>query len=696
MNAGAPTKFPLLRDLGLLLALVALVFGLRWTTFRAAPWNVDETIHAAVGRVLQDGGVLYRDAIDQRGPLTYHVVAAVFGVAGENNLAAVRAVVAALIAGTAFSLFLALHRRGGFVAGLAAALLYAVFSSTALYSGDAYAIHTEWFLAFFSSAAAATFLAAPAAPSARRLFATGLLLGAAFLSKQPGLLDAAAPAVVVAWLAGRGELPARHSLRLFAAFAAGWFAPVAAALAWFAAHHALRDAIFYAWTYNVSYYGPEITTAERLHALRIPFQLFWSAGGVLVIAWAGALLTGLLRLIGRGALETAARATVFVYVAIWSLTALAGSASGGRDFEHYTIQFLPAFCAATGLALGALARAAAGQRNGLVRGLIVLAGVSLLVPPARSLGRLRGRAPIYDPTVRVSQYIREHSDPADRIFVWGFQSEIYFNSDRRPASRFVYCSFLTGLIPWTNVAPERDTRYAIVPGAMTQLLQDLAAHPPRFIVDCSVGPNRHWEKYPPDNFPELQRLIRQNYRQVEPHVFLHQGFRLYQRLTEAELAARGSEPTVPAEVLASLDVDGLRPVRAAGLPGGLYRQMGVPRREFFAHAPSSITYRLPATIAGVSGSFGIRPQAFAANNPGPTDGAEFIVRWRPDGGAEQVLLRRLLRPRDEPADRTEQTFQFALSPHAGGEIEFIVEAGPADNNASDWAIWTGLAFRSAP
>lgn len=71
------------------LVLVVLTIGviwLRWPTFGFNVWNVDEAIHAAIARILMDGGVLYQDAIDIRHPLTYYVVAGIFSVFGENNI----------------------------------------------------------------------------------------------------------------------------------------------------------------------------------------------------------------------------------------------------------------------------------------------------------------------------------------------------------------------------------------------------------------------------------------------------------------------------------------------------------------------------------------------------------------------------------------------------------------------------------
>ena len=68
----------------LILLLVGWVCWLRGPSLTVPMWNVDETIHATVAEVLLDGGTLYRDAIDQRTPLTYFVTTAVFAVTGSS------------------------------------------------------------------------------------------------------------------------------------------------------------------------------------------------------------------------------------------------------------------------------------------------------------------------------------------------------------------------------------------------------------------------------------------------------------------------------------------------------------------------------------------------------------------------------------------------------------------------------------
>lgn len=172
-----------------------------WISFLRGPslnesvWNVDETIHATVANVLLDGGILYVDAIDQRSPLTYYATAAVFAVSG-SSLEALRYFVMVLIILAAWMLGRTVWRQQGVLAGACAAAVFAAFSNHLMHSGDTFAVHTEWFVVFFTVAALWLFLGgnSPVA-SPRRCTAAGLCLGLAVMSKQSALLDLA-PAVV--------------------------------------------------------------------------------------------------------------------------------------------------------------------------------------------------------------------------------------------------------------------------------------------------------------------------------------------------------------------------------------------------------------------------------------------------------------------------------------------------------------------
>lgn len=508
--------------LGLFL-LVGVVIALRWPTFGFEVWNVDEAIHAAVARTLQNGGILYRDAIDQRTPLSYYAVAALFTATGANNIWAMHALATALIVGTMVGLFLIGRKWRTPATGLGAALVYGIFSTSLFYPGDAYALNTEWFVAGFTTWAAWAFWRGAWTLS-------GLLFGLAFLSKQPALLDLGAPLLVLVYHAWEDRLAWRQSLRRGAKLLAGFTLPVALATGYFALHGALADFYFYAWQYNLRYYAPEIAPLDRALSALKPFQLIWTHYPMMLVAFLLTTTFALLRSVQLRPTAEEKRANgLWLYVLIWSLTGLAGATASGRGFDHYYIQFLPACCLSLALGWSGLTAWAwtAPTSRWRQAGVVVLTGL-ILLQYTQGVRHFHATARLpEDPSRRAGEFIKAHTTPDERLFVWGYHPDLYLFADRRPASRFIYGSFLTGLIPWTNVAADRDTAYAIVPGARATLLHELETVRPTFIVDCSVGPNRFWSKYPLSTFPELQQFITEHYVLAEPVQFGGQGFGLY-------------------------------------------------------------------------------------------------------------------------------------------------------------------------
>ncbi len=788
---------------GPLLLLAALIFAgvfwLRWPSLGFAVWNVDEAIHAAVGRVLLHGGLLYRDAIDLRAPLTYYVVAGIFGVCGENNLWAVQAFATLLIAATAFLLYLVGRAMRSPSTGLWAALLYPCLATGLFYQGDAFASNTEWYVAFFTTAAAAVFWRGSQPAGRAGLFAVGALSGLAFLSKQPALLDLAAPVLTLGYLAWQTPAERRGLPSRLLALVGGFLLPVLLTVAYFVGHGALDELFFYSWTFNFVYYVPEVTTADRLASFVVPWQLLWKFSPLVLAAGIGTAGYLAFRLTRRSAPATEGTGRpALLYLGVWSASSLVAAATGGRGFEHYFIQWLPTFCLLAGWGLAGAGRLVSlpGRHRAarFALGAILAVAAGLLLKNTLA-ARHRTLSP--DPSLRAAQFIQAHTTPDERVFVWGFQPEIYLFSDRLPASRYVFGTYLTGLISLSDAAPDRDTSAAIVPGAMETLLQDLEKNRPAFIVDCSAGPNRHWDKYPLDRFSRLHDFIGRHYVVVEPGQFLPQGFRLFlikdeyrrrplplaggdagQAVTAQILGAHAFEPQPDGLLLAATDpagrlqkiellIDGrslagisfppspgmtarfmvpfdqlpgkhqlvARATTAAGatfdspvheistgtarLPADQLAQFAVPRAhanslplyvsapfgatvtrdngmvEYFAHAPSTIAYPLAAGTSSVTGRIGFRPGAYASDNKSPTDGAEFSIDLvRPDG-VRHNLFRRLLRPRENEAERGPQPFAATVPPDARGRLEFVISPGPHDSSASDWTYWADLVFTTS-
>jgi hypothetical protein len=83
----------------------------------------------------------------------------------------------------------------------------------------------------------------------------------------------------------------------------------------------------------------------------------------------------------------------------------------------------------------------------------------------------------------VSKYVSAITRPEDRVFVWGFSPWIYQFSHRRPAGRYVFETYVTGMVPWfwEKLSIERAR---IVPGSVEALLSDLDREQPAVVVDA--------------------------------------------------------------------------------------------------------------------------------------------------------------------------------------------------------------------
>ena len=112
----------------------------------------------------------------------------------------------------------------------------------------------------------------------------------------------------------------------------------------------------------------------------------------------------------------------------------------------------------------------------------------------------------------MGQKLRAASTPEDRVFVWGLRPHYCAYARRLPATRFVNCQFLVGLVPWERSAPDDDTTPYIVPGAWDRLMEDLERERPLFILDASNDRLFGRGAYSPDRFPRLRDFLAEGYQ----------------------------------------------------------------------------------------------------------------------------------------------------------------------------------------
>jgi hypothetical protein len=459
----APAKLGLVALFLVFLALAAL---LRLPTFSNHVFNADEAYIATEAQVLNDGGRLYVDAVDRKPPVVPYLYAAVFEVTGSDDLAPVRVLAVLAHAITALLLAAEARRRfGGRHTDLAVGVLY-LLAATAFRPQDAQAANFEVFMLPLMTAA--MLLGARRKPAG-----AGATLALATLTKQ----TAATTLLPLGWLAWRYRRG-----RGIAALALAFVVPILATAALFGFHD------FFTWVFT--------GTGGYLDA----------SGALGYAAGLGARNTGWF-LFGCAALVVLAAGAWRnrhddIDLWLWLLSGAVAVAVGLRLFPHYYLQLLPPLALLGG-------RAFVSQPFFTRRAGVALVAALALVPVAYYL--VSAFEAHTDRNLRialdVADYVRAHTKPGDRVLVWGQAPEVYWASDRRPATRFPTTAFVTGASggrPPDRVGPQYAT-----PGAMGQFLDDLREHRPALIVDMSTANQRNAGYYPPRTVPAFSRFLTQ-------------------------------------------------------------------------------------------------------------------------------------------------------------------------------------------
>jgi len=466
-------------------ALLLLTVGLRLPAFTVPVFNSDETFLATQAEVINDGGRLYHDAVDRKPPLVPYIYAAVLAVTGSNDLAGVRVLAMVSVALTALLLVAEGRRRDGARRGWIAGVLF-VFASVGFAPQDGQAANFEVFMLPFATAAVLL---------ARRekFAASGVAVAVATLAKQTGAATLL-PVLYLAWRARnrRGVAEAGTGFVLPLALVALFVGP--------------GQLLFWAVLGNGSYLGIGSASAYVL--------------GLFAVMSVAFVLCQLPVVVPTFVAWRSRRERDETDLWLWLLSGVLSVAVGFRFFGHYYLQLLPPLCL---IAAGVLARASERVRVGTVGAAALLAvGFSIVGHVAQPFGN----EPDYQ---GVSRFIESNASERDRILVWGALPEVYWASNRRPATRFASNSFVTG--HWGG-RPQGDlTADLATPGALEQFLADFGEHPPRYVVDTSPAAIRDAQYYPMTKFPSIEALVDANYHYVRTI----DGIKVYERNADAPI-----------------------------------------------------------------------------------------------------------------------------------------------------------------
>lgn len=417
----------------ILVSILLLTILVRVPTFFEPWWYGDEGISGAVAQVVNSGGLLYADAFDNKPPATYLFFALSLKLFGPS-LGAIHLLTTLLVVISQIGIF-TLARKINMRAGLGAAALLGLFLATPLLEGNStngeilMIAPIIWgFLLGWEAVKKESF----GTRGQGVLFLAGFSFGVGMMFKFPGVLDFAAFLALL--LLGWGSLKIRAGKVLWAV--AGFVVPYSVGVAYFFSQGHLGDYFGSTFLGNVGYVGFG--------------NYFLIPQGLLIVK---AVPVVLLLLIALKRRDLVTRHRVLWAGLIWLVFATYGALLGGRSYNHYFIQTLPALS----LVLAGLIWSQFKYRQ-LV---LMLSGVLLLFLMT-NFARTAYLGPGYYPNFlsylagqtsdqkyrnnfdrntdrdyKVAEYLRSNSTPADRVLNWSNSAQIYVLSERLPASRYV-------------------------------------------------------------------------------------------------------------------------------------------------------------------------------------------------------------------------------------------------------------------
>jgi len=417
----------------------------------------------------------------------------------------------------------------GFLAGI----LYVIFSTT-YESWDVLAVNTEIFMVLPLAAGIYYLLKAEGTAKPPLFVLSGILCALGAMTKQTGgiVLPAMLAYLIFTPLLQKKEVRWGETLKRCLLVILGFFLVIGLSIVYFWLNHALKDFFYltvkhpcqYSTVMDLGYlkYRFKVRTASIV----VPNLLLWGMAGITTCSIILSAIGGYLgKDVQRRWNEEKARETLLV---LWLFVSLLAISLSGRFFGHYYIQAFPvlSILAARGILHLPKKLFAHGFSSPFLKGGIwvgVCAGILIPVIKYQKINYDRFILHRDNPQlsydkfeagfVPVVDYIREHTTSDDYIFVWGFCPQIYVLAHRSPASRFIFCNFLTGRMTESpkHFDPNLETSDWITPGSWDMFMDDLSRRKPKFIIDTSPSDYLKYAKYPIRKYTNLQELLEREY-----------------------------------------------------------------------------------------------------------------------------------------------------------------------------------------
>jgi 4-amino-4-deoxy-L-arabinose transferase-like glycosyltransferase len=467
------------KELVCLLLILVASFLLRMA-FLNEPFERDEGFYAYIGQEILRGKILYRDMIDIKPPGIYYLNALIIGLFGPSATA-IRIFTAFYGTVTIFAVHRLARYLAGPLAGLCAALLFGVFSSSPRIQGSS--SNTEVFMLL--PLVAATYYFLRGADTGKKIYyaTSGLLSGIAMLIKTVALPQFM---VLFLWIFFVPEVKGKP-LKILANCVSFLVPPLLIALmtcGFFLYHGAFDDFIYWNVTFILGYAKTLISGLPLFGVLRV-------LAPVLLLLTLLALSTCIWIVLKR-------RNFRCLLIVALLVASIAGVWLPQKYFNHYFIQLLPVLALLAGIGSAKLLASKGWKRYAII--CVLILGFSYWIksdykfymvfsPEMMSVYKY-GTATIE--IAQAAEYVKNRTSSSDIIYQWGFDPGIYFLTERQSPNK--YCSNIF-------VEYSKNPKQAIV-----EVVESINLRKPKYIIV-----DAYWAGACPSGHHEIVNIINRDY-----------------------------------------------------------------------------------------------------------------------------------------------------------------------------------------
>lgn len=445
--------------------VVILIVALIRLRLLDVPLERDEGEYAYMGSLILEGIVPYKEAYNMKLPGVSFMYAIIMMIFGQTTVG-IHIGLLLINAVTGWLFFISFKKLFNNNVAFVAAAAYVLLSVSPAMLG--FAAHATQFVSFFVALGLWLFTAYRDSPKVWLPLLIGVSFGMAFLMKQQAVFFILMAGVML-FTVLRDK---KEKLLVPAAlYAIGVFIPYLITIAFVSGAGAWNT--FWFWTYEyASKYasGASFESGKELFALSFgpmfkEYFLLW------LLFFAG----GIMLFVGK---LTKQQKVFAISLAVFSLLSIC---PGFYFRKHYFITLLPGAILLMGICADYISNRLNVSKQ-LVPILIV--GISLIFAvmtnswyyideePEQISKRVYGTNPFTE-AVEIADYIKEHSNKDDKVAVVGSEPEIYFYSDRRAATGYLYTYPLMELHDYNKKMQQ-------------EMIGEITEEQPEYLVFCKV------------------------------------------------------------------------------------------------------------------------------------------------------------------------------------------------------------------